>query len=500
MGNAVKELREHLAEIHDIGKAIGVLGWDQQTYMPARGGPHRAEQISTLSRLAHAKFTSDRTATLLDAAEPEVASLPEEHDDRCLVRIVRRDYDRARKLPEAFVAAWARDRVLSNQVWRQARPANDFAAFRPHLEKMVDYARRAADFYGYEDHPYDALLEGYEPGMRTADVRRIFDAIRPEQVALVRAIVERPEPRTDFLHRDYSVEAQAGFGLRIAQDYGYDLTRGRLDTSPHPFATSFGRDDVRITSRYDRNGLSEGLFAILHETGHALYEMNTAASLGRTPLARGCSMVFHESSSRMWENVVGRSRPLWEHYFPQLRQTFPDALGDVTVEEFYRAINKVQPSLIRVVADEVTYNLHIMLRFDLELELVTDKMRAADLPEAWAAGMRSYLGITPPDDRDGVMQDSHWSSGSFGYFPTYALGNVLSAQIYQTALAARPEIPSEIREGRFQTLREWLVDNVYRHGRKFLPHELVQRVTGRPLEPQPYLLYLKAKYSQIYGL
>jgi len=500
MNHAIAQLKEHLAEIGDINTATAVLGWDQQTYMPPGGGAQRAEVMSTLSRLAHTKFTSDETARLLDAAAVQAQALPDDSDEACLVRIVRRDYEKSRKLPDDFVAAQMRDSILSNEVWRHARGVNDFAAFLPHLEKMVDYARRQADFYGYEAHPYDALLDDYEPELTRDEVRRVFDVLRAEQVPLVKALASRPQPRTDFLHRECPEEQQGEFGLRVVADYGYDLGRGRLDVAPHPFATSFGRDDVRITTRYDRRFPQQAIFGIFHEAGHALYEQNISPSLARTPLSDGASMVFHESQSRLWENIVGRSRALWEHYFPLFQQLLPDAFADVTAEEFYRAINRVEPSLIRVEADEATYNLHIMLRFDLETALVAGELAAADLPETWRAGMQEYFGIVPPDDRDGVMQDTHWSSGSFGYFPTYALGNVMSAQIYDTAVEAHPEIPEQIGQGQFDLLRGWLVEHLYQHGRKFLPRELALRVTGRPLDARPYVAYLKGKFGELYGV
>ena len=500
MASAVEQLKEHLAEIADLRRASAVLGWDQQTYMPPGGGKHRAQQLATLSRIVHERFTSETTLRLLDAAEPEVAALPETDDDRCLVRIVRLDYERARRLPNDFVANRARDAAISNQVWREARRANDFASFRPHLAKMVDYARQTAEYYGYQEHPYDALLDDYDRGLTTAEVRRIFDVLRPAQVELLRAIRERPEPRTDFLYRDYPEAAQAEFSLAVAADFGYDLSRGRLDVSPHPFATSFGRDDVRITTRYDRHFLPQAVFAVFHETGHALYEQNVSPTLDRTPLARGCSNVVHESQSRLWENVIGRSESFWRIYFPRLRERFPAALADVSAEEFYRAVNRVQPSLIRVEADEVTYNLHIMLRFELEVALIDGALDVAELPEAWAARMKEYVGIVPPDDRDGVLQDTHWSSGSIGYFPTYALGNVLAAQVYATALEQRPEIGPALAEGEFAPLLDWLRERIYHHGRKFLPQELVRQATGRALEPGPYLAYLRRKFGALYGL
>jgi carboxypeptidase Taq len=500
MSSAIQGLREHLAEIEDFKNAASVLGWDQQTYMPPGGGPRRAEVLSTLSRLTHSRFTSHETARMLDAAEKEAEGLDTESDEARLVHMVRRDFEKSRKLPDDFVAAWTQDAVLSNQAWRVARPADDFASFRPHLEKMVDYARRQAEYYGYEDHPYDALLDDYEPGMSTADVRGVFDVLRAEQVPLAKAIAEKPQPRNDFLSREFPEQQQEEFAKKVIADFGYDFKRGRLDIAPHPFETTFGRDDVRITTRYDRHFLPQAVFAVFHESGHAMYEQNISPSLARTPISHGCSMVLHESQSRLWENIVGRSRGLWNHYYPLLQEKFPEALRDVTVDEWHRAINRVRPSLIRVESDEVTYNLHIMVRFEIELELVTGTLKVSDLPEAWNARMEEYIGVTPPDNRDGVMQDTHWSSGSIGYFPTYALGNVLAAQIYETVTEEEPQIEAEIARGQFGTLYNWLADNVYRHGRKFMPTEMMVRINGAPLDAAPYIAYLKRKYGELYGV
>lgn len=500
MGNAMRDLREHLGKINDIEMAASVLGWDQQTYMPPGGAEGRAQQLSTLIGLAHTWFTSEDTEKLLDSAQAEADKQGRGSDDACLVRIVRHDYERSRKLPNDFVAAWMKDGILSNEAWRKARVANDFRAFQPHLEKQVDYARRAADYYGYVDSPYDALLDLFEPGMTTAEVQAAFDAVRPAQIALVKDIAGKPAPRTDFLYRDYPEAGQEAFAMKVVQDFGYDLSRGRLDVAPHPFETDFGRDDVRITTRYNRNLPQQAIYAIFHEAGHAMYEQNVKPAFGRTPLDSGCSMVFHESQSRTWENIVGRNRGVIEHYFPLLKSTFPDVLADVTADEWYRAINAVKPSLIRVEADEVTYNLHVMLRFDLEQSLIAGKLKVAELPEAWNAKMKEFLGVTPPTDADGVMQDSHWSQGSLGYFPTYALGNIMGAQIFETALSTNPSIIVEMARGEFGTLRKWLVENVYQYGRQFMPKELALKVNGRPLEPAPYLKYLRTKFGELYGV
>ncbi len=500
MSDAIEQLRVHLGEISDIDMAASVLNWDQQTYMPPGGAEHRAQQLSTLSGLSHTWFTGDKTRNLLDAAAPEAGAQGDDSDDAALVKIVRRDYEKSRKLPNDFVAEFTHASIMSNEAWRKARPANDFGAYRPHLETMVDYCRRMADLYGYEDHPYDALLDLYEPGMTATDVRGVFDVLRPFQVDLVRRIAEKPEPRADFLGRDYPEAGQERFALHVVQLYGYDMTRGRLDRAPHPFETDFGRNDVRITTRYDRHMPQQAIYGVFHEAGHAMYEQNVSEVWGRTPLDSGASMVFHESQSRLWENVIGRSRGVVDHFYPLLREIFPEPLEDVTAEEFYRAVNRVKPSLIRVEADEVTYNLHIMLRFELELALITGDLKVADLPDAWGEKMREYLGVTPPDDADGVMQDTHWSQGSIGYFPTYALGNVMGAQIFATANKAHPRIPDELAQGQFGTLRAWLVENLYQYGRKYLPKDLALKVNGEPLDPKPYMHYLQAKYTELYGL
>ena len=500
MGKAIQTLREHLGEISDLSVASSVMGWDQQTYMPPGGGPGRAQTLGTLSRLIHAKFTSEDTLRMLDAAEPEIAGLPDDHDDVCLVRKTRRDYEKSRKLPDDFVADWTRDGILSNEAWREARPKNDFAGYKHHLVKMVDYARRQADYYGYEEHLYDALLDDYEPELTTAEVKSIFDVLRAEQAPLVKAIAAKPKPRSDFMFRHYPAAKQGEFAMKVVQAFGYDLRRGRLDVAPHPFETSFNRDDVRITTRYKEDFPQQAIFAIFHEAGHGMYEQNIGANLARTPLGHGNACIFHESQSRTWENIVGRSRGVWEHFFPVLRETFPEALSDVTVDEFHAAINRVEPDLIRVEADECTYNMHIMVRFEIEVALMTGEMNVDELPEAWKAKMQDYLGVTPPDDKDGVLQDTHWTGGSFGYFPTYALGNVMGAQIFATAKAQNPSIEGDLAAGRFDSLFNWLVENVYRHGSKFLPKKLALKVNGKPLDAAPYIAYLKGKYGALYGV
>jgi len=497
----VDRLKSHLTAIVDLRAAASVLSWDQQTQMPPGGGRARAEQLATLSRIIHEMFTSSRTRELLEAAEAVRDQLDPASDEAALVRMTRRDFDKATKLPTDFVAERRRASSLSVEVWRKARPANDFAMFRPPLEQMVDFARRTADYLGYTDHPYDALLDQYEPQMTSREVIDLFRRLREGTVPLVRAIAERgPVVDASFLSREYDEAKQEAFGVAVVRAYGYDFSRGRLDRAPHPFATGFSRDDVRITTRYDRRYLPAAIFAIFHESGHAMYAQGVSPSLERTALAGGAGLGVHESQSRMWENLVGRSRPFWRFYFPKLREVFPEQLAGVDAEMFYKAVNRVEPSLIRVEADEVTYNLHIILRFELERALLEGALRVADLPEAWNAKMQEYLGVTPPNDADGVMQDIHWSSGSIGYFPTYTLGNVMAAQLFAAARAAHPALPEEIGRGEFGTLLAWLREHVHRHGRKFFPQEVLERATGARLTPEPYLHYLREKFGEIYGV
>jgi carboxypeptidase Taq len=449
----IERLKAHLAPIIDIRAAAGVLGWDQQTNMPPGGGRARAEQLGTLRRVAHEMFTARRTGDLLEAAEAVADQLDPDSDEAALLRMTRRDLDRAMRLPSEFVAERARAAALSVEVWRQARPANDFAMFRPHLEQMIGFARRTADYLGYEDHPYNALLDQYEPGMTSRQVSLLFARLRQVTVPLVRAIAARGQVvDAAFLTREYDEAKQEAFGRTVVKAFGYDFKRGRLDQAPHPFATGFSRDDVRITTRYNRHFLPSGVFAMFHEAGHALYGQGISPSLDRTSLGRGASNGVHESQSRMWENLVGRSRPFWAHHFPKLRELFAEQLNGVDAEAFYRAVNQVQPSLIRVEADEVTYNLHIILRFELEQALLEGSLKVEELPEAWNGKMREYLGLTPPTDADGVMQDIHWSSGSIGYFPTYTLGNVISAQLFEAAQRQHPGLPDEFGRGEFATL------------------------------------------------
>ncbi|HLW61013.1 MAG TPA: carboxypeptidase M32 [bacterium] len=497
---ALEALKEHLAVIVDIRSSMALLSWDQETQMPPGGGPTRARQLSTLSRIAHERFVAAKTQELLDAAEPLLETLDPGSDEATLLRIARRDLDRARKLPAEFVADRARAASESTEIWRKARPANDFRLFRPHLERMVEFARRTAEYLGYAAHPYDALLDTYEPETTTRDVATLFNRLREVTVPLVEAIADRGDTvNPGILDQEYPQAEQRKFALSIITAFGYDTDRGRLDTSPHPFSTGISRDDVRITTRYPPRLLG-AIFGIFHESGHAMYSQGTAPALDRTLLADGASNGIHESQSRLWENLIGRSRTFWEYAFPKMQELFSNQLAGVDANTFYRAVNRVRRSLIRVEADEVTYNLHIMVRFELEQALVAGELNVQDLPDAWEAKMQAYLGITPPTDADGVMQDIHWSGMGFGYFPSYTIGNVVSVQLFDAALRVHPDLPDQIRRGEFRPLLAWLRDHVHAHGRKFFPKDLLRRATGSTMTPEPYIRYLQEKFGEIYGL
>jgi carboxypeptidase Taq len=495
------ELKNRLAEIADVSSAGAVLGWDQATYMPSGGAVARARQSATLSRLAHEKSVDPALGTLIDELEPYAASLPADADDARLVRVAKRDFDKAIKVPPDYVARASAAASASYDAWTRARPANDFATMVPYLERTVELSREYANFFAPYAHIADPLIDGADEGMTTVLVEKLFTELRQELVPIVHAIAGQPAIDDRVLHGTFDEPAQIVFGRDVVARLGYDFERGRLDKTHHPFSTRFASGDVRITTRVDLNDIGQALFSTIHESGHAMYEQGVAPALDGTPLGSGTSAGVHESQSRLWENVVGRGRAFWEHFFPVLQQTFPDPFRKVPLEAFYRAINKVERSLIRTDADEVTYNLHIMMRFDLEIELLEGRMRVKDLPAAWRARMESDLGVSPSDDRNGCLQDVHWYGGSLGGgFQGYTIGNILSAQFFAAAVAAHPEIPQDIAAGRFDTLHDWLVAQVYRHGRKFTPAELVERATGAPMSIGPYLSYLRGKYGEFYRL
>lgn len=497
----MEQLKTRLAEINDLEMAAALLDWDQLTYMPSGGIEARGRQLATLAKIGQEKFIDPAIGKLLDDLQPYAESLPYDSDDASLIRVTRLDYEHALKVPPDFLAELNIHSAQSYQTWSEARPANDFHKVQPFLEKTLDLSRKLADFYPGYEHIADPLIDMSDFGMKAASIRQLFAELREQLVPIVKTITAQPPADDSCLHLFYPEAQQMKFAEDIVRKLGYDFKRGRIDKTHHPFMTKFSLGDVRITTRVKENFLGEILFSNIHEAGHAMYEQGIDRTYEATPLGGGTSSGIHESQSRTWENIVGRSHEFWEYWFPKLQAEFPNQLANISLEQFYLAVNKVKRSLIRTDADEVTYNLHVMLRFDFELELLEGKLSPRDLPEAWNERFEKDFGITPTNDQDGVMQDVHWYGGLIGgSFQCYTLGNILSAQFYSAALNAHPGIPDEMKQGKFSTLQGWLQENLYRHGRKFTASELVERATGSPMTIGPYIQYLKTKYSQLYSL
>jgi carboxypeptidase Taq len=499
MSAALDRLLTILGEIADLQKAAALLEWDEQVYMPPGGAVTHGQMVGTVRKLAHEMFVTDEVGGLVETLTGELAGADPDSDMARLVAVTARDFDKMRRVPAAFVAEQAQLLSASQHAWIEARASSNFALFQPHLERFIDLKRRYIAFFPPAAHPYDTLLDEFEPGTTTADVQAMFATLRPRQVALIRELGQRPQIDDAFLHVPYDEDALWAFSREVVTAMGFDWTRGRQDRSAHPFATGIGSDDVRITSRHTPNEPLSLIFGSVHEAGHALYEQGLNPAFSRHLLGMATSLGIHESQSRLWENLVGRSRPFWQHFYPALQQRFPSQLGSVTLDRFYRAINRVQPSLIRVEADEATYNLHVMLRVELEIALVEGRLQVRDLPDAWRAATRDYLGLTPVNDATGVLQDIHWSIGAFGYFATYTLGNLISAQLWNAFGATHPERDDAMARGDFSALRSWLGTTVHAPGRKYLPKEIVQRATGGGLDAEPYLQYLEQKYRAVYA-
>ena len=500
MQDALNRLTTAIGEVVDLHRAAALLEWDEQVYMPPGGAPVHGEMVATIRKTAHEKLTSDEIGRLLETLEGIAPELDPESDDPRLIAVTARDYQKAVRVPADFVAEHAKAVSAAQHAWIEARSRSDYPAFAPHLERLIDLKRRYIGFFPSRAHPYDTLLDEFEPGITTADVQAIFATLRPRQVALIRAIGDRPQVDDSFLRVPYAESDLWAFGEQVITAFGFDWTRGRQDRSVHPFATGIGPDDVRITTRSVPNEPFSLFFGTAHETGHALYEQGIAAPLRRSLLGDGASLGIHESQSRLWENLVARSWPFWQHFYPKLQARFPEQLAAVTAERFYRGINKVERSLVRVEADEATYNLHIMLRVEMEIAMLSGDVPVADLPAMWNDRMQEYLGLVPETDAKGILQDIHWSIGAMGYFATYTLGNLISAQLWNAFERAHPDRDAQIARGEFGPLLQWLREHVHRYGRKYQPQELVERVTGSRVDPEPYLQYLETKYRGIYGI
>ncbi|MCD6234269.1 MAG: carboxypeptidase M32 [Candidatus Marinimicrobia bacterium] len=504
MKENLKVLKDLLKEYAKAESVQALVQWDQETYMPEGAGEFRSEQLAWLSALAHEIHTGERfkkaLGKLVDLNTGNILNDESDKETSRLLYLIWKDYHYASVLPALFVEEFSRLTSQSQQVWAKARVNNDFKSFQPYLEKIVDMCRKQADYYGYTTTPYDALMEQYEPGMTTETVTALFSELKDGLIVLLDKIKNSGDKPDDHILREsFDTTHQWAFGLEVVQKLGYDMSRGRQDRSAHPFTTGFHPTDVRITTRVFENDMKSAFFSTVHEAGHAMYEQGLPVEHFGTPFGQAASYGIHESQSRLWENMIGKSLSFWNHFYPRLKELFP-VLKKTSVDDFYRMINTVEPSLIRVEADEVTYSLHIMLRFEIEKMLINEGLKVTDLPEIWNTKMKEYLGVIPPDDKMGVMQDVHWSMGAVGYFPSYALGNLYAAQFLNQAIKEHPGFWNIIRGGEFSILLNWLRDNIHSRGRRLDPLDLVKSVTGGKLSPKPFLKYLNEKYKVIYNL
>ncbi|NVJ24503.1 carboxypeptidase M32 [Myxococcus sp. AM011] len=491
-------LLSRMQELKDLQGLIGLATWDQETYLPAKAGSARAHQLSTLQGIHHERLVDPRLGDALAKAATE-AGLTD--DERAMVSVLQREREREVCVPAALVRALAEAQSHGLQAWREARKERRFARFQPALQRLLELRREQADAYGHEGERYDALLEGYEPGMRVSRLTPVLTTLREQLIPMVGKLTgaKRQVPAL-FDGRRFDKDAQFRFTLRLLADLGFDLEAGRQDLSIHPFTGGTHPLDVRLTTHVDESNPLPAIFSTIHEAGHGLFEQGFAPEHHRTPLAASPSMGLHESQSRLWENMVGRGRPFWEHYFPLLRESFPDALAQVDLDAFHTVVNDVRPSLIRTESDEVTYNLHIAVRYELELLLIRDELPLADLPAAWNERMERYLGVTPPDDTQGVLQDIHWAWGELGYFPTYSLGNLYSASLYRVAARELADLDGRLRQGKMLPLRDWLRERIHRQGFRLPAEARVREVTGQGLTDADFLGYLREKYGALYGV
>lgn len=498
---AYQKLRDHLRETALFSSVEELLGWDERTLLPRDAAEYRAEQMTALAGLIHKRRTSPDVGAWLGELWSDMDRSGDSGEVEATIREARRDFTRQSKLPQTLVEELSRTTVLAQQAWADARGKSDFVIFRPWLQKIVQLKREQADALGFASERYDALVDEFEPGETAANLRGVLARLRDALTPLVAEIVESgKQAPVDLLRARYPVEKQMAFAQHAAKVIGFEFERGRIDLTTHPFCATVGPSDCRITTRYEENFFPSGFFSVLHEAGHGIYEQGLQAREFGLPLGMAASLGIHESQSRLWENFVGRSFAFWQHFFPKLQLEFPSVTREMELDDFYFAINDVRPSLIRVEADEATYNLHILIRFELEQALLTGELPVPDLPGAWNEKYQQFLGITPPDDAQGCLQDIHWSGGAIGYFPTYSLGNLYAAQLFDRADADLGALPNQFRRGEFLALREWLRENVHRHGRRYPAPELVERVTGSPLSHEPLMRHLRSKLAPLYGL
>lgn len=492
-----QELEYRLKEIADLRYASGLLQWDQETYMPPAGAEIRARQVATLSEMAHSLFTGEELRRILEQLKTaEDLTEDQQHN----LRLVQEDVEKSRKLPSSFVRKLSETVSNSFSAWIEARRANSFKVFQSSLEELVKLKREEAEMLGYTGHPYNALLNDYEKGCTVDLLDKTFATLREPLGELLGKIAQRPQVDNAFLNRHYPRQAQWDYILELLRNLNYDMNAGRQDISEHPFTINFGSRDVRITTRIDENDLGNMVWSSIHEAGHALYEQGLPYSEYGMPLGEAASLSIHESQSRLWENNVGRGLPFWKHHFPALLNHFPNQLADVSLEKFYQGINQVKPSLIRTEADELTYHFHVMIRYELEKELIGGQLEVNDIPEFWNQGYKNYLGIDVPDDKQGCLQDVHWSHGSFGYFPTYSLGSLYAAQFYRAAEKAIPALNESLAQGDCLPLLGWLRSNIHIHGRKYTSEQLSERITGEGLNTVYFMEYANDKYSFIYNI
>jgi carboxypeptidase Taq len=496
---ALQQVQEMMQKMRSYEEALGVLYWDLRTGAPRNGVETRAETIGVLSTELFRIGTSDQLGELLQQLlEPAIYPDLSRKMQRSLEEM-KKEYDRSRKIPESLYKKFVILASQSEAAWEEAKPANDFAKFRPYLEQIVDFKKQFIDYWGVADNKYDTLLEMYEPGMTVAKLDPIFRTLREQLVPLVAEISAQPPRDLSYMKRPISLEKQRAFNKFLLSEMGFDFAAGRIDESAHPFATGLNPGDVRVTTRYLPDDLLYSLFSTMHEGGHALYEQQISKDLLGTNLCTGTSMGIHESQSRLWENMIGRSRIFWERYYADLLQTIPE-FSDISLDAFYNGINEVKASFIRTESDELTYNLHIIVRYELEKELINGQLQVADLPTAWNEKYREYLGIVPPTDTLGVLQDVHWSDGGFGYFPSYSLGNMYAAQMMDAMKRAMPAFDDYIRHGQLAPINDWLREQIYQHGRMLTPAEIIQQIAGGPLDPRPFTQYLHNKFKGIYRL